>query len=132
MQNMSSAWASIDREVAATPMPSVYQGLYRNILCRDCNTPTTQVFHIVGMKCDKCGSYNTTLDKGPLLVPLEGAEGEGRTFRPLTEKEEKSLDGAQFTLARERPESDSDDQEAWESTEEEPSNSDQMVEEELD
>merc|ERR1719369_847616 len=95
---MASAWASIDREVAATPMPRVYAGLYRNILCKDCNNPSTVVFHIVGMKCEKCGSYNTTLDKGPLLVPEDGAEGGERKFRPLTEKEERSLDGASFPV----------------------------------
>ena len=46
-----------------------YADLYRVILCRDCNKKTTAVFHIVGMKCGEegCGSYNTTMDAGPLL-----------------------------------------------------------------
>ena len=40
-----------------------YAGLHRAILCRDCHTPSTAVFHVVGMKCADCGSYNTTIDK---------------------------------------------------------------------
>jgi len=132
MQDMASAWASIDREVAATPMPRVYSGLYRQILCKDCNTPSTVIFHIVGMKCDKCGSYNTTLDKGPLLVPVNVAEGEERKFRPLTEKEEKSLEGANFPLPATVSESEEDDQDGWESIEEELVDAERMVEEELD
>ena len=69
MQDMSSAWRSIDREVQSTPMPREYADLHRVILCRDCNKKTTAVFHIVGMKCGEegCGSYNTAMDAGPLL-----------------------------------------------------------------
>ena len=63
MQDMTTVWRSVDREVAATPMPREYAGLHRHILCKDCNTPSTVIFHVVGMKCSQCGSYNTTLDK---------------------------------------------------------------------
>merc|ERR1719430_2447180 len=93
---MESAWALIEREVAATPMPREYAGLHRSILCKDCNTPSVAIFHIVGMKCDKCNSFNTTLDKGPLLVTVEVAEGEEKKFRPITEAEETLLAGATF------------------------------------
>merc|ERR1712080_573053 len=87
MQSMSSVWQSVDREVAATPMPREYEGLHRNILCKDCNSSSTVIFHIVGMKCAQCGSYNTTLDKGPLLVSIPVPEGQEKKFRPLTEVE---------------------------------------------
>eukprot|EP00092_Neocalanus_flemingeri_P029884 GFUD01032449.1.p1 GENE.GFUD01032449.1~~GFUD01032449.1.p1 ORF type:complete len:336 (+),score=92.06 GFUD01032449.1:164-1171(+) len=86
MQDMSMVWADIDREVASTPMPREYAGLYREILCKDCNQTGTATFHIVGMKCLSCGSYNTTLDKGPLLR-LVSKEGEEKVFTPLTETE---------------------------------------------
>jgi RING finger/CHY zinc finger protein 1 len=67
MLDMSEDWARMDDEVSNTPMPTEYAGLYREILCKDCNTTCTAVFHIVGMKCRSCGSYNTTQNKGPLL-----------------------------------------------------------------
>ena len=63
-----------------------YAGLYREILCKDCNKTSTATFHIVGMKCSRCGSYNTTLDKGPLLR-LVSKEGEEPVYTPLTEGE---------------------------------------------
>jgi len=114
MQDMSRVWKDIDRDVAETPMPREYQGLFRNILCRDCNTSSMAPFHVVGMKCVPCGSYNTTLDKGPLLKQEE--EGD---FRPLSEAEEAQLTSASFPV----PENVSDisengDEEGWETTEE--------------
>merc|ERR1719378_1459245 len=87
---MSRVWADIDREVANTPMPREYLGLHREILCKDCNRTSIVAFHIVGMKCRPCGSYNTALDKGPLLR-LESKEGEDPVFTPLTEEELASI-----------------------------------------
>merc|ERR1711862_752577 len=51
MQDMTSVWDKVDREVAETPMPAEYAGLYRKILCKDCNKHCYAEFHIVGMKC---------------------------------------------------------------------------------
>jgi hypothetical protein len=119
MQDMD--WAALDREVAQTPMPREYARLHRHILCKDCNSPSTALFHIVGMKCAGCGSYNTAVDKGPLLVAEEGEAG---GFRPLTEAEEKALSSATFPS----PEPDEgaaaggeeeEEEEGWETTEEE-------------
>ena len=128
-------WAALDREVAATPMPLAYRGLYRKILCKDCHKPTTATFHIVGMKCASCGSYNTTIDSGPLLVKVEG--GDEETFRPLTEEEEKRLGQAEFPVGEGEHEVDGDDsddeEDGWETTEEDPDDdSPELQEEELD
>jgi len=131
MQSMSSVWASVDREVASTPMPREYEGLHRNILCKDCNSPSTVIFHIVGMKCAGCGSYNTTLDKGPLLVSVPVPEGQEKKYRPLTEAEEKLLAGATFPPEQE-DDNDPDDEDGWETTEEDLEPSSQLHEEELD
>jgi len=62
--------ASIDAEIAATPMPAEYANMDVEILCNDCHQTTTCKFHIFGHKCvfesqdesggvSVCGSYNT-------------------------------------------------------------------------
>jgi len=128
-------WAALDREVAATPMPLAYQALYRKILCKDCQASSTAKFHIVGMKCGRCGSYNTTIDSGPLLVKVEG--GSEDSFRPLTLEEEERLGQAPFP-ERQGEESEgsegSDDEEGWETTEEDPDDDEEprLQEEDLD
>lgn len=131
MQPMN--WAALDREVAATPMPLAYRGLYRKILCKDCHDSTTAIFHIVGMKCGGCGSYNTTIDLGPLLVKVEGEDGE--SFRPLTAEEEERLGQAEFPVSEGNVDggsNDSSDEDGWETTEEDPDDSPELQEEELD
>lgn len=134
MQNMDSTWQIVDREVAATPMPREYAGLYRQILCKDCNSSSTVLFHIVGMKCGHCGSYNTTLDKGPLLVMMDGSEGsEERKYRPLTEVEERRLTSVSFVHSLAEVVSEiEDDEEGWETTEEDLDPNEEMTGEDLD
>ena len=84
------------------------------------------------MKCASCGSYNTTIDSGPLLVKVEGEDEE--TFRPLTEEEEKRLGQAEFPEGEGDHEGDdSDDEDGWETTEEDPDDDPpELQEEELD
>jgi len=55
----SRYWEAIDREVAATPVPSEYRGWHANILCNDCSASSTVSFSLVAHKCSSCGSYNT-------------------------------------------------------------------------
>ncbi|KAG7674604.1 putative E3 ubiquitin-protein ligase RZFP34 [Nannochloris sp. 'desiccata'] len=55
----SRYWEAIDREVAATPVPSEYRGWQANILCNDCSASSTVTFNLVAHKCSTCGSYNT-------------------------------------------------------------------------
>lgn len=138
MQDMSRVWDSIDREVVSTPMPTEYAGLYREILCRDCNKTCTAVFHIVGMKCSSCGSYNTTLDKGPLLR-LDSKEGEEQVFVPLTEAEIAALSNVSFPIpdnVSDIASEGSDNEDGWETTEEVVEDNEdagsEMVEEDLD
>ncbi|XP_012515299.1 PREDICTED: RING finger and CHY zinc finger domain-containing protein 1 [Propithecus coquereli] len=57
--DMTRYWRQLDDEVAQTPMPSEYQNMTVDIHCNDCNGRSTVQFHILGMKCKLCDSYNT-------------------------------------------------------------------------
>uniref|UniRef100_A0A0D9VPI3 CHY-type domain-containing protein n=1 Tax=Leersia perrieri TaxID=77586 RepID=A0A0D9VPI3_9ORYZ len=57
--DMSHAWQKLDQEVAASPMPAIYQKKMIWILCNDCGTTSNVQFHILGHKCPGCSSYNT-------------------------------------------------------------------------
>ena len=96
------------------------------------------MFHIVGMKCGECNSYNTSLDGGPLLRRSQEEDG-ALTFTPLTDQELAGLSNAEIErvetdLPSTSEESDSDD--GWETTEDEddqpPGDTDKMAEEDLD
>ncbi len=41
-------------------MPDEYKNHYMTVLCNDCLHKSEVKFHIVGGKCEKCKSYNTT------------------------------------------------------------------------
>jgi len=49
----------IDAEVNATQMPEDYKDIMVKILCNDCHKESNIKFHIVGLKCQECGGYNT-------------------------------------------------------------------------
>ena len=58
--------ASIDAEIALTPMPEEYANVKVKVLCNDCHEESMVKFHIFGHKCSSekddgvvCGSYNT-------------------------------------------------------------------------
>lgn len=56
---MSNHWKLLDREIEATPMPPEYSNTMTWILCKDCQAVSKVKFHVLGMKCGACGSYNT-------------------------------------------------------------------------
>ncbi|XP_078532170.1 RING finger and CHY zinc finger domain-containing protein 1 [Lissotriton helveticus] len=60
--DMTSYWKELDDEVAQTPMPTEYQNMTVEILCNDCSARSMVPFHILGMKCLSCASYNTAQD----------------------------------------------------------------------
>ncbi|KAJ6660497.1 hypothetical protein lerEdw1_017494 [Lerista edwardsae] len=62
--DMTPYWRQLDDEVAQTPMPAEYQNMTVEILCSDCTSRSRVQFHILGMKCRNCDSYNTTQDGG--------------------------------------------------------------------
>jgi len=57
--NMNNYNSLLDLEIENTPMPEEYKDIIQNILCNDCLEESQCKFHIIGMKCNKCGSYNT-------------------------------------------------------------------------
>jgi Zn finger protein HypA/HybF involved in hydrogenase expression len=50
---------AIDEEIRSVPMPQEYRNLQVRILCNECNEKSTTAFHVFGLKCAKCSSYNT-------------------------------------------------------------------------
>jgi len=103
MGDMSSVWHVLDREVEMTPMPTEYQDLYREILCKDCSKSSTTKFHIVGMKCGECGSYNTSIE-GPFVK-----KNEDGSFVALEESELENLFHVALPVLE--PRADENDQE---------------------
>lgn len=68
---MEHHWEQIDKEIAQSPMPTEYQGTTVKIICNDCQTHCTVPFHVLGMKCSGCGSYNTAQDGGLIQQQTE-------------------------------------------------------------
>ncbi|KAK7502165.1 hypothetical protein BaRGS_00006529 [Batillaria attramentaria] len=59
MINMTDVWKEVDREVSETEMPEEYRNVTVDIICRDCQKKSQTKFHVLGLKCEHCGSYNT-------------------------------------------------------------------------
>ncbi|KAG4186914.1 hypothetical protein ERO13_A08G072900v2 [Gossypium hirsutum] len=58
VENSMKSYCPICFEIDATRMPAEYQ-FEVSILCNDCNSTSTVQFHVLGLKCRKCNSYNT-------------------------------------------------------------------------
>lgn len=95
--NMQEQWELIDKEIAESPMPPEYQGATvrvgvtslslthtgrcdsssrLQILCNDCQNHCTAPFHVLGMKCSCCGSYNTAQNGGVMQEEQQEAQGQ--------------------------------------------------------
>ncbi|CAD5124518.1 DgyrCDS12797 [Dimorphilus gyrociliatus] len=64
MADMTSFWKQLDNEIEQTEMPEEYVNLEVWINCGDCHKKSKTKFHIVGLKCAECGSYNTVETSG--------------------------------------------------------------------
>ncbi|ARF09567.1 zinc-finger and zinc-ribbon domain protein [Indivirus ILV1] len=49
----------LDQEIENTQMPEEYNNIKFNILCNDCHKESIVNFHIVALKCQNCGGFNT-------------------------------------------------------------------------
>ncbi|XP_006011858.1 RING finger and CHY zinc finger domain-containing protein 1 [Latimeria chalumnae] len=58
--DMKLSWQKLDEEISETAMPPEYENMTVTIHCNDCNTQSTVKFHVLGLKCGACGSYNTS------------------------------------------------------------------------
>ncbi|XP_070195947.1 RING finger and CHY zinc finger domain-containing protein 1-like isoform X2 [Littorina saxatilis] len=59
MVDMDNVWKDMDEEMKDVDMPEEYRDLDVVITCRDCHKESTTKFHVLGLKCQLCGSYNT-------------------------------------------------------------------------
>ncbi|KAF0308457.1 RING finger and CHY zinc finger domain-containing protein 1 [Amphibalanus amphitrite] len=74
MLEMQPVWRELDKAVQQTAMPSQYRHLLASVLCRDCQATSVAPFHVVGLKCAQCGSYNTARSGGPMYRRGNGGE----------------------------------------------------------
>lgn len=56
----SAIFRAIDNEVAREILPSELRDLRVDILCNDCRARSRVPFHVAGLKCQTCHSYNTS------------------------------------------------------------------------
>ena len=55
----------MDAEIRRSVVPAEFRRSFMEALCCDCHATTRTKYHIIGLKCGKCGSYNT-VPAGPL------------------------------------------------------------------
>ena len=56
---MESIWAFRKAEKERTEMPDEYKNVMVKIACNDCTENSATEFHVVGLECKRCGSFNT-------------------------------------------------------------------------
>jgi RING finger/CHY zinc finger protein 1 len=87
-EDMSAAWASLARDVAAQPLPPD-QTRCVDISCNDCEVrEKNRRWHYLGVQCKNCGGFNTThnikmtgLEAHKYLHTLEAERNESRSAR---------------------------------------------------
>lgn len=67
--DMKNVWEHFDEAIANTPMPEIYLNYRVAVLCRDCHVTSKVIFHVIGLKCEGCGGYNTTRVGGDDPIP---------------------------------------------------------------
>ena len=56
---MTSVWNRLKNEKTAVNMPEEYRDKKIKIICNDCGLECETEFHVVGLECHHCGSFNT-------------------------------------------------------------------------
>lgn len=57
--DMTSVWNRLKHEKTVVNMPEEYRDKKIKIICNDCGQECETEFHIVGLECHHCGSFNT-------------------------------------------------------------------------
>ena len=57
--DMTSVWNRMKIEKNLVLMPEEYRETKIRISCQDCGLESETVFHVVGLECSSCGSFNT-------------------------------------------------------------------------
>lgn len=108
MVDMTRAWRMLDNEISMTPMPEEYNNFYVKILCRDCHKESRVRFHVVGLKCMECGSYNTSRE-GEEGVPVAAVPLPQVAHAPQDEEEWETEDEEEIVGGHEETESEEQD-----------------------
>lgn len=72
--NMDTQFRILDQEISQLPLPAPYSNWRCIINCNDCKGKSNVPYHILGLKCKYCKSYNT--NKVKLIKPEEEQEEE--------------------------------------------------------
>ena len=72
--NVESQYRILDVEIAQSPLPEPYNNWRCIISCNDCGGKSNTMYHVLGLKCKYCKSYNTNQLK--LIKPEEEEEEE--------------------------------------------------------
>lgn len=72
--NMDTQFRILDQEISQLPLPAPYNNWRCIINCNDCKGKSNAPYHILGLKCKYCKSYNT--NKVKLIKPEEEQEEE--------------------------------------------------------
>ncbi|KAJ3604610.1 hypothetical protein NHX12_029350 [Muraenolepis orangiensis] len=110
--DMEKHWDHIDKEISLSPMPTEYQDATVKVICNDCQAHCTVAFHVLGMKCTDCGSYNTAQDGGliqPQPPPQQQQQQEGEEEAGQGEQQEEEEEGGGGEVLELEPDSDSDE-----------------------
>lgn len=67
--NMEAQFRVLDMEISLQPLPQPYCQWTCVVSCNDCNAKSSCSYHVLGLKCDNCKSYNTVQLK--LIKPEE-------------------------------------------------------------
>lgn len=59
VEDMSDYFSLLDAAVRMQPMPVYHLNTMSNIYCQDCEKHGQTRYHLVGLKCTNCNSYNT-------------------------------------------------------------------------
>lgn len=57
--DVTEMYKFMDHEIESVQMPDEYKDTVFNIFCNECEKESECKFHVVGLKCGQCGSYNT-------------------------------------------------------------------------
>lgn len=72
--NVESQYRLLDVEIAQSPLPEPYDKWRCIISCNDCGGKSNTMYHVLGLKCKYCKSYNTNQLK--LIKPEEEEDEE--------------------------------------------------------
>lgn len=87
--NVETQFRILDQEIRQLPLPAPYN-LWRCIIsCNDCKGKSNALYHVLGLKCKYCNSYNTNQLK--LIKPEEELQEESDMGDEETERRLNSM-----------------------------------------